>query len=305
MRGRVRFLLGAAAALGIDRMVGEPPTAWHPLVRFGRVMDALERRTYRDARRAGVPYAAGGLVIGVVAGGLLRSSLVAGELSVGGRALADAAREVGAPLSVGDLDEARRRLPALVGRETRDLDESGVARAIVESVAENTVDAVVAPAFWTAALGAPGALGYRAVNTMDAMVGHRSARYRRFGTPAARLDDLANWVPARLTAALVGVVRPRAASGVLRAVRTQAPAHPSPNSGVAEAAFAAALGLTLGGRNVYGDRVEDRPRLGTGRPARAGDVEAALRLSRDVTLALSLGLVALALVVVGRGRSWA
>ncbi|HEX4866827.1 MAG TPA: cobalamin biosynthesis protein [Acidimicrobiales bacterium] len=118
-----------------------------------------------------------------------------------------------------------------------------------ESVAENTVDAVVAPALWAGLGGAAGALGYRAVNTMDAMVGHRSERYRRFGTPAARLDDAANWLPARVTA----------------------PAHPSPNAGVAEAAFAAALGVRLGGRSQYEERIEDRPRLGRGRPVRRDD----------------------------------
>jgi adenosylcobinamide-phosphate synthase len=166
----------------------------------------------------------------------------------------------------------------------------------VESVAENTVDAVVAPALWAAALGAPGALGYRAVNTLDAMVGHRSDRYLRYGWASARLDDLAGWVPARVTAALVAAVRPPRAGAVWTAVRTQAPAHPSPNSGVAEAAFAAALGLRLGGENRYGDRVELRPPLGTGRPAERGDIARAVGLSRDVTLALAGGLGALRVV---------
>src|SRR5204863_6463621 len=124
-----------------------------------------------------------------------------------------------------------------VGRDPSELDESGVARAVVESVAENTVDAVVAPACWAAVFGAPGVLAHRAVNTLDAMVGHRSARYARFGWAAARLDDGAAWVPARLTAVLVALVRPRAARLVWQAVRRDAPAHPSPNAGVAEAAF--------------------------------------------------------------------
>lgn len=304
MSGR---LIGSALGLGLDRLLGEPPTRWHPLVHFGRLMGALEGRLYRDEFAAGARYAGAGLALGAAAGNLVTSNAAATALSVGGRSLARAAREVARPLEAGDLDLARSRLPALVGRDPRDLDEAGVARAVVESVAENTVDAIVAPALFAAAFGARGALGYRAINTMDAMVGHRSARYRRFGTAAARLDDVANWLPARVTAALVAAVRPRATRAILRAVRTQAPAHPSPNSGVAEAAFAAALGVTLGGANVYGDVVEVRPALGTGRAPRADDIAAACRLSRDVTAALALALVAAALVALGgsRSRRWA
>ena len=302
---RTGRLVGAAIGLGLDRLVGEPPSRWHPLVHFGRLMGAIEQRLYRDERAAGARYAGAGLALGGLAGHLVRSTALATTLSVGGRSLARAARDVADPLEAGDLDGARSKLPALVGRDASDLDEGAIARAVVESVAENTVDAIVAPALFAAALGARGALGYRAVNTMDAMVGHRSARYAHFGTVAARLDDVANWVPARVTAALVVAVRPRSATAILRAVRHQAPAHPSPNSGVAEAAFAAALGVTLGGRNVYGERVEVRPPLGTGRPARAGDIAAASRLSRDVTAALALALVALALASMWRSRRWA
>ena len=160
-------------------------------------------------------------------------------------------------------------------------------------MAENTVDAVVAPALWAAVAGAPGALGYRAVNTLDAMVGHRSARYERYGWASARIDDGAGWVPARATALLVALVRPGAGAEVLRTVRRDAPAHPSPNAGVAEAAFAAALGLRLGGVNRYGDRTEERAPLGQGRPPRRHDIAEAVRLSNDVGLALA-GLLAAA-----------
>ena len=201
--------LAAAIGLGLDRLVGEPPTRVHPLVHFGRVMGAIERRCYRDDRAAGLGYVGAGLALGALAGCLVRSTALATALSVGGRSLSRTAAEVADPLEAGDLDEARSRLPALVGRDPSELDEAGIARAVVESVAENTVDAIVAPALVAAALGAAGALGYRAINTMDAMVGHRSARYRHFGTPAARLDDVANWVPARVTAALVALTRPR------------------------------------------------------------------------------------------------
>lgn len=278
----------SAVALGLvaDRLFGEPPAAVHPVVAFGRVMRGVERLLYRDRRAAGVAHALIGAGVGVAAGGLVGSTAVATWVAVAGRALGSAATAVGSALVDGDLDRARELLPALVGRDPSTLDEKEIARAVVESVAENTVDAVVAPALWAAVAGAPGALGYRAVNTLDAMVGHHSARYENYGWASARLDDVAGWVPARATAALVAGVRPAAARAVWTAVRTQAPAHPSPNAGVAEAAFAAALGLRLGGTNRYGDRVEIRPPLGTGRPAEAGDIARAVALSRDVTLAL-------------------
>jgi adenosylcobinamide-phosphate synthase len=273
---------GAAVGLVADRFLGEPPAAVHPVVAFGRVMRAVERTVYRDARLAGVAHAAIGAGLGTVAGGLVGSTALATWAAVAGRELGRAATDVGSALEAGDLALARSLLPALVGRDPTGLDEKDVARAVVESVAENTVDAVVAPVLWGAVAGAPGALGYRAVNTLDAMVGHRSSRYRDYGWASARLDDVAGWVPARLTAGLVAAVRPRAAGAVWTAVRTQAPAHPSPNAGVAEAAFAAALGLRLGGENRYGDRIELRPPLGTGRPAEPHDIARAVALSRHV-----------------------
>lgn len=278
-----------AVSLGLlaDRLLGEPAVSPHPVSLFGRAMRGVEARLYRDSRAAGVVHAAVGVGLGAAAGSAVRSTAVATYVSVAGRALGDAALSVGAALDAGDLDGARALLPALVGRNPSDLDEKEIARAAVESVAENTVDAVVAPALWAVVAGARGALGYRAVNTMDAVVGHRSARYERYGWAAARLDDWAGWVPARVTAGLVALVRPRAAGAVWSTVRRDAPAHPSPNSGVAEAAFAAALGLRLGGESRYGDRVELRPPLGDGRPPEAADIALAVRLSRDVTLALA------------------
>jgi adenosylcobinamide-phosphate synthase len=250
-------------------------------------MRAVERALWSDDRRRGVAHAAVGIQLGAAAGWLVRSPALATYVAVAGRGLADAASAVGAAVEAGDLDEARRLLPALVGRDPDGLDEKEIVRAAVESVAENTVDAVVAPALWAVAAGAPGALGYRALNTLDAMVGHRSPRYERYGWASARLDDGAGWVPARVTAALVASVRPRHAAAVWRAVRADAPAHPSPNAGVAEAAFAAALGLRLGGENRYGDRVELRPALGDGRPPEATDIAAAVRLLSDVSWALT------------------
>ena len=224
-------------------------------------------------------------------------------LAVAGRALGGG-RSGGSGPAEGRLDLARARLPALVGRDPAGLDEAEIARAVVESVAENTVDAVVAPALWAAVGGAPRALGYRAVNTLDAMVGHRSPRYARFGWASARADDVADWVPARVTAALVVAVRPGSAARVGRAVRDDAPAHPSPNAGVAEAAFAAALGLRLGGANRYGDRVEVRPASGRGgRPRPATSRRARAAEPATSALALAGGLAAVGVGGRRRGRT--
>jgi adenosylcobinamide-phosphate synthase len=282
--------MSTAAGILADRTFGEPPTSVHPVAAFGTVMTALERRLYRDERWAGTVHAAAGIALGVAAGRLVRSRAVATYVAVSGRMLGSTARQIGRVLEAGDLDGARALLPSLVGRDPSGLDGGEIARAVVESVAENTVDAIVAPALWAAAAGAPGVLAHRAVNTMDAMVGHHSARYERYGW--ARLDDAMAWVPARATAALVAAVRPSAAGEIWRTVRRDAPAHPSPNAGVAEAAFAAALGIQLGGLVRYGERVEDRPRLGEGRAVEAADIDRAVRLSDDVTLALTGALAA-------------
>jgi adenosylcobinamide-phosphate synthase len=287
--------LGAAAGLVFDRLFAEPSTSWHPLVHFGRIMNEFEATGFRDQRQAGVIHAVFGTALGVSAGTMIRSTALATGLAVGGRSLCEAAGHVSAALTRGEIDAARGLLPTLVGRDPSRLDEAGIARAAVESVAENTVDAVVAPALFGALAGAPGALGYRAINTMDAMVGHKSPRYLHYGWASARLDDVANWAPARCTAALVSMVRPSKVREIHRAVTVQAPRHPSPNAGVAEAAFAAALGLQLGGTNDYGDRVEERAPLGSGRPAESEDIVKAIRLCRDVTVALAaiLGTVGL------------
>lgn len=284
--------LGAALGLVADRALGEPPEGLHPVAWFGQAMEAVERRLYADRHDRGVAHAVSGVLVAAAGGALVRSTAAATYLAVAGRSLGEAATAVGAALDAGDLAAARERLPALVGRDPSQLDEGDVARAVVESVAENTVDAVVAPALWAAAAGPSGVLAHRAVNTMDAMVGHRSTRYGRYGWASARLDDVSAWVPARATAALVAACRPRSARAVWTTVRRDAPAHPSPNSGVAEAAFAAALGLRLGGESRYGDRVEQRPPLGDGRPPAAADIARAVRLSQDVGVALAGALVA-------------
>lgn len=285
---------GAALGLVADRLLGEPPVPGrlHPVAAFGSVTVALERRLYRDARLPGALYACLGSGLAWAAGRLARSPALGCYLTTSGRALHTAATDVGDALERGDLDTARGLLPTLVGRDPAGLDEMGIARAVVESVAENTTDAIVAPAFWTAAGGAPAAFVHRAADTMDSMVGYRNGRYGRFGAASAQLDDTMAWPAARLTGALVALVRPRRAGDILRAVREDAPTHPSPNAGVAEAAFAAALDLQLGGPTRYGPDLERRPLLGRGHPPTAKDIPAAVALSRDVSWALA-GLLAL------------
>jgi adenosylcobinamide-phosphate synthase len=282
---------GAALGVLADRVLGEAGLTPHPVALFGRLMRGLEGVIYRDSRIRGVLQAAAGTALGAAAGWTVRSTTASTYIGVAGRGLRLAAGDVAVALEAGDLPGARARLPALVGRDPGGLDEGEIARAVVESVAENTVDAMVAPAMWAALAGGPGVLGYRAINTLDAMIGHRSTRYRRYGWASARLDDVAGWLPARLTAVLVAFVRPRSAVAVWRSVRIDAAGHPSPNAGVAEAAFAAALGLRLGGVNRYGERVEVRPRLGSGRPAEPADIERAVKLSSDVSRALVVVLV--------------
>ena len=281
-----------AAGLLLDRLAGEPPARSHPVAWFGRAMESLEARLWADSRMRGVLYAAVGVAIGALAGRLLRSVTAAVTLTVAGRELRRVATGVGEAADGGDLPRARAELPALVGRDPSALDASWVAAAVIESVAENSVDAVLAPAFWAVVAGAPGALAYRAINTMDAMVGHRNDRFGRFGWAAARLDDVANYLPARIFAALVALVAPERARAVLRTVRRDAPAHPSPNAGVAEAAMAAVLGLQLGGLLRYGSTTENRPLLGTGPRPVPADVPRAIDVAEKVerVLVAALGI---------------
>ncbi len=283
--------VGLLAGTAVDALLGDPRRG-HPVAVFGRGAAVLETRVYANSRARGAVFTATAVGGAVVVGCLLdrlpgRVTAVAVATwatwaVLGGTTLGREALVLQARLDTGDLDGARARLPHLCGRSPDGLPAAELARAGVESVAENTSDAVVAPLFWGALFGVPGLLGYRAVNTLDAMVGHHSARYERFGWAVARLDDVANLVPARLTALLVAGLSGRDGHRVLATVRRDARRHPSPNSGWCEAAFAGALGLQLGGRNVYASRVEERPLLGDGRPARAADLGTAARLSRRV-----------------------
>lgn len=295
-----------AAAMVLDRALREPPTRLHPVAWFGSAMGRVEAVVWRDCRRAGVAYTAAGVAAAGTVG--VASRRLGGELgtvavtavAVAGNELRRTAARVGRMLEDGELPEARLALRSLAGRDPSTLDESGVAAAVIESLAENTVDAAVATLGWAFVGGAAGAAVHRAVNTMDAMVGHHSTRYERFGWASARLDDVMAWVPARLFAVAVAVVRPSRAREVARVVRRDARAHPSPNAGVAEAAVAAALGLQLGGPLRYGDRVEHRPTLGDGPRPTPADVGRAIRLVDDVERLLWCALVTVALA----GSGW-
>lgn len=286
-----RLAAGLLLGSGLDAVVPDPRRG-HPVAAFGSAAGRLEHLLYADSRRRGVVFTAVCVGGAVALGSALppRTPVVAAAAwtVLGGRSLRREAAAVADLLLAGDLAAARRRVTHLVGRDPTALDAAGLARAAVESVAENTCDAVVAPLFWGAVAGVPGLLGYRAVNTLDAMVGHHSPRYERFGWAAARLDDIANYLPARLTAGLVAVTATAAGGDPGQALRVAARdgrKHPSPNSGMSEAAFAGALGLRLGGRNVYAERVEDRPLLGDGRAPGGADVRRAGALCATVTAA--------------------
>ncbi|MFC6595348.1 cobalamin biosynthesis protein [Kitasatospora paranensis] len=310
------YLLGAVAGYLADAALADPRRG-HPVALFGTAAGRLERALWRDHRGAGAAFTA--LSVGAVAAGAVAVERALGRRPgartaftaaaawtvLGGTSLSREARTVGRALAAGDLAAARRRLPHLCGRDPSGLDEQQVARAVVESVAENTADAVVNALVWGAVAGAPGLLAFRAVNTLDAMVGHRSPRHLRFGWAAARLDDVAGWPGARLTALLTvaAAEHPRTA---LRVWRRDGSSHPSPNAGQAESAFAGALGVRLGGTLAYGTRVEHRPVLGAElRPVGVADIERACRLSRRVgilALAATVGARALG-GAVRRGRT--
>jgi adenosylcobinamide-phosphate synthase len=290
--------VGLVLGVGLDRVLADP-ARWHPVAGFGTLAARLEHTTYADRRSAGAAHvlllvggcvALGGAAERAARGRPVAQALVTAAATwtvLGGTSLGREAAEAARLLEAGRLAEARSQVARLVGRDTRTLTADEVARAALESLAENTSDAVVAPLVLGAVAGVPGLLGYRAANTLDAMVGHRSARYARFGWAAARLDDVLNLPGARLTAALATLLGADPAAS-LGAWRRDAGAHPSPNAGPVEAAFAGALGVRLGGRTVYGTgadaRIELRPVLGDGRTPAAHDVVRGRRLADRVGL---------------------
>ncbi|MEE1789672.1 cobalamin biosynthesis protein [Streptomyces sp. BE308] len=311
MRADRIFAYGATAGLIADRLLGDPRRG-HPVAGFGRAAAAAERLLWRDHRGRGalhtVVCAGGAAGAAVLASRAVRGRPAAAVALtaattwsvIGGTSLGREARAVAGALAAGDIDVARERLPHLCGRDPHSLDGPQIARAVVESVAENTSDAVVGALVWGALGGVPGLVAFRAVNTLDAMVGHKSPRYRRYGWASARLDDLAGWPGARLTAALAVVAGGRPGEAV-RAWRADAGSHPSPNAGPVEAAFAGALGVRLGGTLAYAGRVEHRPVLNgaAGRAVESADIERAVRLSRRVS-ALALGVCVAGRLIAGR-----
>ena len=289
-----------------DLAAGDPRRL-HPVAGFGRVAALLDRRMWRDSRGAGSIYVA--VLVGLPSAVtwwldrrmpsararlVFRGAVVWAAL--GGRSLGREATAIADALDRGDLVTARRRLPALVGRDPSGLDAAEVSRAVVESVAENTGDAVVAPLLWGALAGPAGVVAYRCTNTLDAMVGHHNERYERFGWAAARLDDVANWLPARVGALLTAAAG--SAGGfdgraALKVARRDGGNHPSPNAGHLEAAFAGALDVALGGTNSYGNRTEQRGPLGDGPPPLPASIRHATRLAS----AVGAGACALAVVL--------
>ena len=301
--------VGLALGYLADRALGDPRRG-HPVAVFGTAACWLEDRFYADRQRAGVVHTSALVGAAVGLGAVLErlisnrplitvtTTAAATWAVLGGCSLSREAALVAGQLADGDLIAARHQVRHLVGRDTAELSVAEVARATVESVAENASDAVVAPLLWGAVAGLPGLLGYRAANTLDAMIGHRSPRYLRFGWAAARLDDLVNWMPARFAALAAAVWAPLvggAARNAVDTVRRDAGQHPSPNAGVVEAAFAGALDVQLGGQNIYHGAVEDRGILGNGRSVAVTDIARASRLAS----AVSMSAVAVAVLVRG------
>ena len=274
-----------SAAYMIDLLVGDPPRLPHPVVYIGRLISAIEG--FLRPRCAGSPAAsiwAGAFLAAVVVGSSYLLTLLllwlaflihpwlgaAAEIwlistTLAARGLSGAALDVLKPLQEGDLQGARLMVGRIVGRDTSSMDVAGVTRATVETVAENIVDGVVAPIFYALIGGAPLAMAYKAVNTLDSMVGYRDDKYLYFGRFSARLDDLANYLPARLTGMMLVIaawLTGRNAGATLRTVLKDARRHPSPNSGIPESAVAGALGVRLGGLNIYRGRESFRQYLG-------------------------------------------
>ena len=297
---RTRRLLGRAAAIAAgcaaDRVFGDP-ARHHPVAWFGTAADRLEKRIWADSKPRGVVYAAvlvgGPTAIAALAARRFPNAALAAVTwaSLGGTTLARTGERMADRLEAEDLAAARELVPWLCSRDPSKLDLDGVARATVESLSENTSDAVSGTLLWGTALGAPGVVLHRCGNTLDAMVGYRTPKWGNFGWASAKFDDAINWAPARLTGIATVIAGPDRA-GAWRAWRDDAPAHPSPNAGIPESTAAGALGVRLGGATAYDGGVEHRATLGTGHSPTVADVRRAVRLTRrvqDITAALCLG----------------
>lgn len=292
--------------LGLDLVLGWPSWLFqrigHPVTWIGALIDMLEARmnTRSIWRGAGLVAIVVGLTIGIAV--VLQTSLPEGPIGLimGGilawpliavRSLHQHVADVARPLASGDLEGARDAVSMIVGRDPEKLDAPAIARATLESLAENTSDGVVAPLFWGVVAGLPGIAAYKAINTLDSMIGHRNARFERFGKVAARLDDLVNLIPSRMTALMFFTVsRHRSGNDIVRESRT----HRSPNAGWPEGALASILGVRLSGPRVYGDRISEEPWInGTAPDPTPQDLWRALAFYRRLVLLLPIPMLAI------------
>jgi len=302
------FAGAMVVAMAVDALLGWPSWLFarigHPVTWLGRLIGVIDAGWNRDSdppalrRAAGVAGASVVIAISVAVGWMLQVLLPTGWLQivlvgvlawplVALRSLHDHVAAVAAPLLAGDIAGAREAVSRIVGRDPTALDEAGIARAAIESLAENASDGIVAPVFWGAVFGLPGILGYKAINTLDSMIGHRSERHEAFGWAAARVDDVANFIPARLTGFLFVVLAPRR-SEALSCMTRDARRHRSPNAGWPEAAMAGALGVRLSGPRIYHGSTTDEPWLNEGaRDPLARDIAEALTVYRRAMLLLA------------------
>lgn len=307
------FAAAMAMALVIDAALGWPPAVYrrigHPITWIGALISVLETRWNTGAPSPRRLKGASLVVVVVFAVGvpawLAQAAVPSGWPGImaaavlawpwlAARSLYEHVAAVAAPLDAGDLESARSAVAMIVGRDPAHLDEAGIARAGLESLAENASDGVVAPLFWGALLGLPGLVAYKAINTLDSMIGHRSEKYRDFGMAAARLDDLVNLIPARLTGLVFAIISGRGAA--FKVMWRDARQHRSPNAGWPEAAMAGALGVRLSGPREYGDQVADEPWLNPSAPDPDADaMRRGLRLYARGMVLCGLGLVGVAL----------
>ncbi|MEM9318070.1 MAG: adenosylcobinamide-phosphate synthase CbiB [Pseudomonadota bacterium] len=305
-------MFSLAAALILDALLGEPKWLWsrlaHPAILMGRLITWGERHLNQGAARrlkgaclvaALLGLACGlGWVIAAIPLGWVWEVLFAGIL-LAQRSLADHVAAVAFGLGQ-NLEEGRRAVAMIVGRDIATMDGSAVARAAIESAGENVSDGVVAPAFWFAVAGLPGMMAYKIINTADSMIGYRTERYIEFGWAAARLDDVLNWVPARLTALLIALSHQDLSAW--RLALAEAPLHRSPNAGWPEAALARVLGVAISGPRSYGGKIEDHPYVnGTGRRVLgAFDIERAVGSLWRVWI----GLLAIVIIIGVGSLAW-
>ncbi len=291
-------------AMLLDAGLGEPPWLWsrapHPAVLMGRAVAWLEQRFNSGSFAMGALVLAG-LVLAAWGLGMVLSAfgplveLVIAAILIAQKSLVQHVQAVGDALRIS-IGDGRLMVARIVGRDTADMDGSAVARAAIESAAENLSDGVIAPIFWFLIAGLPGLLAYKMVNTADSMIGYRTARYEQFGKAAARFDDLVNWIPARLTAALIALTHGR--PDAWQIIRRDAPLHRSPNAGWPEAAMAAVLGIALSGPRAYDGEMRDFPWVnGDGaRNLGSGDVDRAVAALWRAWLGM-LALVAMAAIL--------